>query len=216
MKVTALEELSGSRSKVYIDGEFAFVLYRGELRLYHLRVGEEIAQKDYNEIRNEVLPRRAKLRAMNLLARREYTEKQLYDKLKAGCYPQEVIQEALDYVAGFHYTDDLRYACDYITDHENSRSRRRIEQDLLGKGIDKSTLERAWARWEEQGGSQDEAAMIRALLEKRGYDAERAEIGERRKTYAFLIRKGFSGEAVRKALKADADTADSSDMIGGW
>lgn len=202
MKVTALEELSRSRSKVYIDGEFAFVLYRGELRLYHLRVGEEIARKDYEEIRSQVLPKRAKLRAMNLLAKREYTEKQLYDKLKEGLYPQEIIREALEYVAGFRYTDDLRYACDYIAGHESSRSRRRIEQDLLGRGIDKSTLERAWARWEEQGGSQDEAAMIQALLEKRGYDPERAEIRERQRTYAFLMRKGFSGEAVQRALKA--------------
>lgn len=203
MRVTALEELSRSRSKVYIDGEFAFVLYKGELRFYHLRAGEEIAQKDYDEIRNEVLPKRAKLRAMNLLTKKEYTEKQLHDKLRDGSYPEEIIREALDYVAGFHYTDDLRYACGYIAGHEDSRSRRRIEQDLIGKGIDRTTLERAWARWEEQGGSQDEGAMIQALLKKRGYDPECAEIRERQKTYAFLMRKGFSGEAVRKAIKAD-------------
>lgn len=203
MIVTALEELSASRSKVYIDGEFAFVLYKGELRSYHLGVGEEIAQKDYNEIMEEVLPKRAKLRAMNLLTKREYTEKQLRDKLRTGFYPRRIIEEALAYVAGFHYTDDLRYACDYITGHENVRSRRRIEQDLLGKGIERATLEQAWARWEELGGSQDEDSMIRTLLEKRGYDAENAEIRERQKTYAFLVRKGFSGEAIRRVLKAE-------------
>ncbi len=203
MIVTALEELSASRSKVYIDGELAFVLYKGELRSYHLSVGEEIAQKDYNEIMEEVLPKRAKLRAMNLLTKREYTEKQLRDKLRAGFYPQRIIEEALAYVAGFHYTDDLRYACDYITGHENVRSRRRIEQDLLGKGIERATLEQAWARWEELGGSQDEDSMIRTLLEKRGYDAENGEIRERQKTYAFLVRKGFSGEAIRRVLKAE-------------
>lgn len=201
MKVTALEELSASRSKVYIDGEFAFVLYRGELRSYHLRAGEEIAQKDYDEIMEKVLPKRAKLRAMNLLTKREYTERQLRDRLRAGYYPQKVIEEALAYVAGFHYTDDLKYACDYIAGHEDTRSRRRIEQDLLGKGIDRATLEQAWSRWEEQGGRQDEAAMIQTLLEKRGYDAEKAEIKDRRKTYSFLVRKGFSDDAVRKALK---------------
>lgn len=203
MKITGIEELSASRSKVYIDGELAFALYKGELRFYRLREGEEIAQKDYDEIMEEVLPKRAKLRAMNLLTKREYTEKQLSDKLKAGYYPQKVIAEALAYVAGFHYTDDLRYACDYITGHENVRSRRRIEQDLLKKGIDRSTLERAWAQWEEQGGSQDETSMIQALLQKREYDAEKAEICERRKTFAFLSRKGFSADAIRKVLKAE-------------
>lgn len=207
MRVTAFEELSASRSKVYIDGEFAFVLYRSELRRYHLCVGEEIGPEDYDEIWNEVLPKRAKLRAMSLLTKREYTERQLYDKLAAGFYPKEIIRDALAYVAGFHYTDDFRYACDYITGHESTRSRRRIERDLAAKGIDRDTLERAWAKWEEQGGSQDEAAMIRQLLKKRGYDPGRAEISERQKTYAFLIRKGFSGEAVRKALKVgDIDT----------
>lgn len=203
MIVTAFEELSASRSKVYIDGEFAFVLYKGELRSYHLRVGEEIAQKDYDEIIKEVLPKRAKLRTMNLLTKREYTERQLRDKLRAGYYPQEVIEEALAYVAGFHYTDDLRYACDYIAGHEDTRSRRRIEQDLLGKGIDRATLEQAWARWEEQGGRQDEAAMIQILLRKRGFDVGKAERKERQRTYSFLVRKGFSGDAVRKALKTE-------------
>jgi len=203
MTVTAIEELSKARSKVYIDDEFAFVLYKGELRTYHICVGEIIAPGDYDKIYKEVLPRRAKLRAMNLLARREYTVKQLSEKLKEGFYPREVIDEALRYVESFRYTDDFRYACDYIAGHEDTRSRKRIEQDLLRKGIDSSTLERAWAKWEEQGGSQDEEAMIRALLKKRGYDVERADIRERQKTFAFLVRKGFSAGVVCKALKTD-------------
>lgn len=203
MTITAIEELSKARSKVYIDDEFAFVLYKGELRTYHICVGEQIAPGDYDEIYKKVLPRRAKLRAMNLLARREYTVKQLADKLKEGLYPREIIEEALSYVESFRYTDDLRYACDYIAGHEDTRSRKRIEQDLLGKGIDRFTLERAWVKWEEQGGSQDEDAMIRTLLRKRGYDAEEADIRERQKTFAFLVRKGFSAGAVCKALKTD-------------
>ena len=44
MVVTRVEELSRSRSKVYIEEEFAFVLYKGELRLYHVRQGEELSQ----------------------------------------------------------------------------------------------------------------------------------------------------------------------------
>ncbi len=207
MMVTAIEELSASRSRVYIDGEFAFVLYKGEVRGYRLCEGAEIAREEYDEILQEVLPRRAKLRAMKLLTAREYTGKQLYDKLKADLYPEEIVRDALAYVAGFRYTDDLRLAGDYIAGHADTRSRRRIEQDLLGRGIDKAILEQAWERWEAQGGSQDETVMIRDLLRKRGYDAESAESRERQKNYAFLIRKGFSDEAVRKVLKAvDIDT----------
>ena len=131
MRVTHIEELSKSRSRVFIDGEFAFVLYKGELRLYHVVAGEELSQKDYQIIMGQVLPKRAKLRAMNLLKGREYTTRQLYDKLKSGDYPEEIIKEALDYVESFHYTDDLRYAVSYISGHETTRSRRRIEHGRL-------------------------------------------------------------------------------------
>jgi len=67
MLVTQVTELSKSRSKVYIDQEFAFVLYKGELRLYHIKEGQQLSEEDYRTIMQEVLPKRAKLRAMNLL-----------------------------------------------------------------------------------------------------------------------------------------------------
>lgn len=202
MKVTGIEELSKSRGRVLLDDGSAFVLYKGELRLYHVAEGEEICQKDYEEIMGKVLPKRAKLRAMNLLKNREYTVKQLRDKLKEGGYPEHIIEEALSYVAGYHYTDDLRFATAYIFEMESSRSRRRIEQDLCGKGIDRETLEKAWRAWEEQGGSQDERKMIQKLLEKRHYDPDTADMKEKQRTYAFLMRKGFSGEQVARALRA--------------
>lgn len=200
MKVTRIEELTKSRSRVYLEEQFAFVLYKGELRSFHVAEGEELAPQDYETIMKQILPRRARLRAMNLLKGREYTVRQLHDKLRDGGYPEEIIADALAYVESFHYTDDLRYATAYITGHENSRSRRRIEQDLAARGIDPETAKKAWQEWEAQGGRQDEQAMIRKLLEKRGFDPETADEKEIRRQGAFLMRRGFAGEAVRKAL----------------
>lgn len=203
MRVTRIEELTKSRSRVYIDEEFVFVLYKGELRSFHICQGEEVEQDSFRTIMTELLPKRAKLRAMNLLKTKDYTVRQLQEKLKEGGYPEKIIEETLAYVESYHYTDDLRYAISFISSHESSKSRRRIEQDLLGKGIDRSTLEAAWAKWEEQGGSQDEQAMIHALLEKKHFDPERADQKERQRMYGFLIRKGFSGNLVRRAVLSD-------------
>lgn len=201
MTVTEITEVSKSRSKVYLDQEFAFVLYKGELRLYHIREGAELAQEAYHEILHEVLPKRAKLRSMNLLKSREYTEEQLRRKLREGFYPEEVIAEAIEYVASYHYIDDLRYAISFMTSYEGSRSRRRIEQDLQGKGISRETIRKAWTMWEEQGGSQDEAAMIRRLLEKKHFDPESSDRKEQQKIYGFLMRKGYSADQIRKAMR---------------
>lgn len=200
MTVTQIEECSRSRIRVFIDEEFAFVLYKGELRSFHIRQGAELDEADYRQIMTELLPRRAKLRALNLLKSREYTVKQLGDKLKEGGYPEKIVEEALSYVAGYHYTDDLRYAVNFILRHEGSRSRRRIEQDLLGKGIDRPTLEKAWRDWEEQGGSQNEDEMVGELLAKKHFDPETAQLKERQRMYGFLMRKGFSQDTVRRAV----------------
>lgn len=201
MIVTQITELSKSRSRVYIENEFAFVLYRGELHSLHVREGEEISEEDYQRILREILPKRAKLRAMNLLKNKEYTAWELRKKLQEGGYPEKIIDEAIEYVASYRYIDDLRYAVDYITAHEDVRSRRRIEHDLMGKGISGDILERAWLIWEEKGGVQNEEAMIRRLLEKRHYDPEESDLKEKQKTYAFLIRKGFSDDTVRRAMR---------------
>lgn len=200
MRITGVEECSKSRARIFIEEEFAFVLYKGELRSYHILEGEELGEETYHSIMTQLLPKRAKLRAMNLLKGRDYTRKQLHDKLKAGEYPEKVIEEALAYVEDYHYIDDLRYALGFIRSHADSRSRRRLEQDLLGRGIDKDTLETAWRKWEEQGGDQDEAAMILELLRKKGFDREGADIKERQKMYGFLMRRGFPGGLVRRAV----------------
>ena len=197
--------MTKTRSRVFIDEEFAFVLYKGELRLYHIAPGEEVAPEDYEAIVETVLPRRAKLRAMNLLKNKEYTSKQLYDKLKDGGYPEKAAAEALTYVESFHYIDDLRYAVNFITYHEDTRSHKKIEQDLLDRGISRETLKKAFEKWTDQGGEQDERAMIRELLKKRGYDPETADLKEKRRQGAFLMRKGFSGEYIRSVLFGSAD-----------
>ena len=200
MKVTQVEEFTKSRVRISVDEEFTFVLYKSEQHKFHIRPGEEIEEADVRAILEELLPKRAKLRAMNLLKNREYTVKQLHDKLKEGGYPEHIIAKALEYVESFHYTDDCRYAVNFIRNHVQDRSRRRIEQDLAGRGIDRDVLERAWGEWEAEGGSQDEQDMIASLLRKKGFDREAASPKEWRRMYGYLMRKGFQAEQVCKAL----------------
>lgn len=205
--MTEIIEWTKSRSKIYIDREFAFVLYKGELPIYGIVPGEELSEEHYRQIIDEVLPKRAKLRAMNLLMKRTYTSSQLRRKLEEGYYPPRIIEEALDYVASFHYMDDLQYAVDYITYHESTHSRRRMEQDLTKRGINSELFEKAWSLWEDQGGSQDESSMIHSLLRKKGYDPDSADRGQKAKMYQFLLRKGFSGEQITKALRIYSEDA---------
>lgn len=203
MTVTQLTALGKGRYKVYIEDRPAFVLYRGELNRLGIREGEGITEGNLREIQEEILPLRAKKRAMNLLQKREYTTAALREKLRDGEYPEACVEEAVAYVESYGYVDDLRYARDFIVYNLDRKSRTRIEQDLMRKGIQKDSVRAVFEELEEEGTRQDEASMIRTLLDKKKYDAKNADAQEKQRMYAFLYRKGFHADAINRALLLD-------------
>lgn len=200
MIVTEMIPLTKNRYKIYIDNEFAFVLYKGELHIYQIDVGNEVSIENFEEIVTKLLPKRAKMRAMNLLQKRTYTEKQLTDKLRDGFYPEDVIEDAINYVKSFRYIDDLRYAVDYITYYGTAKPMAKLREDLMRRGIRKETFEAARLEWERVDGTVDEAEMVKQLLDKKGY-SEEMDIKEKRRIYAYLVRKGFSSDTITRAMK---------------
>ncbi len=201
MQITKLIELSKNRSKVYIDDEFAFVLYKGELRLYNIKEEQELEEEQYHQILFKILPKRAKLRCMNLLKSREYTEKQLRDKMRQGLYPERIIEEAIAYVKSYHYVDDDNYAFQYISYHISGKSMKRVETDLLKKGIEKSVIQEAFMRLQSEGVTSDEVSLIRGLLKKKHYDPNTATKKEKAQIFSYLYRKGFLIENINKIIQ---------------
>lgn len=200
MTVTSIRPEGRTKCAVAIDGEYMFTLYKGELSRYRIREGEELSEEAFAEIMQTLLPRRAKLRCMNLLKSRSYTRKQLMEKLRTGKYPETVIEEALSYVESYGYVDDAAYARDYVEGQIGKKGLRRIEEELLRKGVDRRLIEEAVLQVQEKDGRQDEAALIRGLLEKKRFRPDEADPAERRRMQAFLFRKGFSAEGIRKAM----------------
>ena len=197
MVVTKTEAVTKTKYKVYIDGQFAFVLYKGELSRYHIREGEEISDAAYEKIRGEVLAKRAKLRAMHLLNAMGRTESQLKDKLRQGGYPEDIVEAALDYVKSFGYVNDAAYARGFIEGRKDRKSRKELYMLLKGKGISSGDIEKAM---EECYGEGDSSEAIRKLMQKKRYRPEEASYEDRKKFMAYLVRKGFSYEDVYRHL----------------
>lgn len=200
--VTKIEELDKKRSKIYINQEFAFVLYKGEIRQYKIKIENEIDNHTYNVIRDEILPKRAKKRCLNLLQKRPYTECKLREKLVEGYYTQDIIEEAIHYVKSFHYIDDYEYACQYIFYHKESETRKKIEEKLMIKGISKEILNQAFDDSYDDAEEQQEIELQQAkkLLEKKKYNPETMDWKEKKKIYAYLARKGITSSIIGKAM----------------
>ena len=114
MIVTEIKPVTKQKFQIELDRQPAFVLYKGELSRYHIQKDEELSEEIYRELVEQVLTKRAKLRAMHLLEKMDRTKGELRKKLEQGGYPSIAIEAALDYVESFQYIDDDRYAARYI------------------------------------------------------------------------------------------------------
>lgn len=196
MTVTKIEEVTKAKCRIEIDQEFAFVLYKGELRMYHIREGEEIDSAIYEEITGKLLPKRASMRAMNLLKSRPYTEYQLRQKLSQGGYPQKAMEEAVSYVKSYHYIDDRQYAIDYIEYHQENKTKQKLLQTLMSKGLSKELVLECFDEIVGDRKKELEEEQILKILRKKNYDPEQWTYKEKQRLMASLYRKGFSSELI--------------------
>lgn len=197
--IDRVEALSGGRYLVCLEDGRSFPLYKKELDEYGVCEGEPLAPERETKILQELLPKRAKLCAMNYLRHMDRTEQQLRKKLSGLFYPEEIAEQAVAYVKSYHYIDDVRYAAHYIECQRENRSLRRIEQDLYQKGISREDFQEALAQSE----TPDEERQIREWLEKKHYSAEQADRSETDRMIRFLLRHGYELSAIRRVLRDD-------------
>lgn len=199
MTVTEIKSVTKTRFQVYLDGESAFVLYKGELLRYHLEEGGELSEEDYQEIRQNIILKRAKLRAMHLLTDMDRTEYQLKNKLLMGGYPEDIVDMAMEYVKSFGYINDREYARRFVESKKHVKSRRELYALLSGKGLEPALIEEALEEY-CSGGDAEEA--IRNILHKKRFNLENPTQKELQKIYALLARKGFRYEDISRIIQS--------------
>lgn len=136
--------------------------------------------------------------ALALLEFRDRTERELRQKLKEREYSAEEINETVLFLKKYRYLDDEAYADRYIRSCAARKSRRQIRADLERKGVSREIID-----LQLQEKTVDEDSQIRKLLQKKGYvPGKRLEPAEYRRIMGALGRRGFSGEAIRKAMES--------------
>lgn len=200
MTVTKIEPVTKTRFRVYVDGQPAFVLYKGELSRYHIEADGELGEAAYGEILQKVVLKRAKARALHLLNDMGRTEAQLRTKLLQGGYPEGVTEEAVAYVKSFGYLNDAEYARSFIEGKKGRKSKKELYAALCRKGIDREEAKQAL---EEYYGGEDSCAAIEALLRKKKFEPDTADYAQKQKMAGYLMRKGFRYDEIRRVMEVD-------------
>ena len=164
MRIVEIVPVTKTKYRVVTDEQLAFMLYKGELSRYRLKENGELSAEIFQEIFREILVKRAKLRAMHLLTRMDYTEAELEKKLMKGEYTPQAVKIAMDYVRSYHYLDDERYVARYLSAYQGRKSRRQMQFELERKGIPREMIQRRQEALDDEEGCVDETDMIRQLF----------------------------------------------------
>ena len=202
MIVTEIKPVTRQKFQIELDGQPAFVLYKGELSRYHIQKDEELPEEIYEELVGQVLTKRAKLRAMHLLEKMDKTRAELKKKLEQSGYPTKAVEEALKYVESFHYIDDVRYSARYIEFQKSKKGKARLKMELLQKGISAEIVARALEEAEEQ---MDAKETIRKMLQSKRKGEGAMEEKEKQRLYGFFMRKGFSSSEILSVFREISD-----------
>lgn len=196
MVITAVEQYKKGKYKIYLNEEFAFLLFRAEVRRLGIEEGKELEEQVYQEILEEILLKRAKNRALYLLQAMERTEKQMREKLKDNLYPEEVIERVCIYMKEYHFLDDASYARRYVESRSLRKSRRQIQMELLQKGISSSLIREIFEETENH-----DLEAICALIRKKQSRACPFDEKQRQRLFQSLQRKGYPYEQIKRAFR---------------
>ena len=196
MIITEICPYGKMKSRVLTDEGLVFSVYRSELNKYGLEEGRELTEEVLEGVLYPLLKKRAVERVVRLLKEKDYTEAELMRKLLLSYCPEECARQAVQWALERHYVDDRRYAENYIRWHAEGKSRRRILLDLQEKGVPREVAEELL-----ETTPPDEEAQILRELRKRRFDPEHADLKERKRTAAFLMRKGYSWAQIESALR---------------
>ncbi|TAK17710.1 MAG: regulatory protein RecX [Acidobacteria bacterium] len=136
--------------------------------------------------------------ALALLGRRDYTAAELRERLIEKGHDAGEVDEQIELLTAGGAINDARVAATHIrvASQVKGRGRMRIRQELMARGVAKPVIESLLAEMPPD----DEAAAIQRFLSRRRIPESLTPIA-RNKVFQQLLRKGFTADAISKALR---------------
>lgn len=200
MEITALQRYKGSTFEAELDYERKIYLHSDIIADFGLRTGMVLERDELRKIIYASNFRRAYQRALYLLDYRDYSAKEMYDKLIDTYKSEKLCGAVLEKLKGAGLIDDVRYAGNMARKLVISKrfGRRRALRELTMKGIDRFTAEDALEEYDEIF-----SENLMELIEKK-YSRYLTDMSDRKnieKVKSALVRYGYSFDEINHTVR---------------
>jgi len=201
------------RFNIFLDKEYAFSLSNGVLIDSNLESGQRLSTKEIKDIQKREEENFAFKKALNYLAIRSRSKKELIAKLRRKKISQDIIDLAIKKVDKLGYVDDQDFARSFLEAKKSqAKGRNFIFRELKRKGVEEKIIKEVLAKFY----SDEEEFKAALFLAKkkipnfprlklaptpkdRGFDRS---VGGREiiKLKNYLFSRGFTWETVEKVI----------------
>ena len=188
------------RNKIYLDTEEIMDISPLIRQKYDLKVNDSIG-RFYDEISYEA----SLEKGIFLISLKDRTKKEVRLKLEEKFWNKNAVLKAIEKLEEFGYLNDLNYAISYI--ESKTYGKNRISYNLFQKGIDRSTVEKAYLTLDEEKEENIDDVKLGKLIDKNSSkinssnSRDEKKLKEEQKLIQYLARQGFSLDKIFKKLK---------------
>ena len=206
-KITSItaQTKNKDRCNIFIDGEFKVGLSLETVMKFHLKVGQEISEKELSEVILNSEKSVALNKAVNYISRLLKTKHQVKVYLQNKGYTEEVVNYCIEKLNEYGYINDVEYSIRYLESVYHKQGNRLSQLKLFEKGVSKDNIQLAIEKFEEtmalssENGKNESFNVVLTIAEKYTKNKEKT-LENKAKTYRYLIGKGFSNEQVNYAV----------------
>ena len=188
------------RNKIYLDTDEIMDISPLIRQKYDLKVNDDI-ERFYDEISYEA----SLEKGIFLISLKDRTKKEVRLKLEEKFWNKNAVLKAIEKLEEFGYLNDLNYAISYI--ESKTYGKNRISYNLFQKGIDRSTVEKAYLTLDEEKEENIDDVKLGKLIDKNSRkinssnSRDEKKLKEEQKLIQYLARQGFSLDKIFKKLK---------------
>ena len=150
----------------------------------------------------EITEQEAYLRLTALCAQAEHCQHEMLEKMKKWELADEAQARVMERLIKERYVDDERYARAFVMDkiRYNKWGRRKVEQALWMKRIDKGIQERVLSEVDDE----EYVSVLRPLLKQKQRSTKAASDYElRQKLIRFALSRGFGFDIIRQCIDVE-------------
>ena len=191
------------RYELVVDGRGFATLSLDAIERLNLVVGGSVEGRE-ERIAAEAAQLKVYDRALNVLAFRARSSAELARSLVRKGEPKEHVDRAVARLQEQGLLDDGAFAQSFTRAKVlgAQQSKRRVQQDLARMGVARAVTDAAIATVFEEEGIDQRAVVEQAARKKLRSLGKLEPVVRRRRLYAFLARRGYDGEDIRKAMEA--------------